>query len=97
MGVKNIITFDAPRPPRPERRPLLSFDNAMPTYQVLKSLLQKMPDLSFDKKDFMVVSPDEGAMNRNMYFSSGWAATWVCSTSAAITPPSSTAATHRRP
>ena len=50
--------------------PLLSFDNAMPTYQVLKSLLRKMPDLSFDKKDFMVVSPDEGAMNRNMYFSS---------------------------
>ena len=70
MGVKNIITFDAHDPRVQNAVPLLSFDNAMPTYQVLKSLLQKMPDLSFDKKDFMVVSPDEGAMNRNMYFSS---------------------------
>ena len=26
--------------------PLMSFDNAMPTYQVLKSLLKKDPDLS---------------------------------------------------
>ena len=41
-----------------------------PTYQVLKSLLKKDPDLSFDKSKFTVVSPDEGAMNRNMYFSS---------------------------
>ena len=40
------------------------------TYQVLKSLLKKDPDLSFDKSKFTVVSPDEGAMNRNMYFSS---------------------------
>ena len=70
MGVKNIITFDAHDPRVQNAVPLLSFDNAMPTYQVLKSLLQKMPGLSFDKKDFMVVSPDEGAMNRNMYFSS---------------------------
>ena len=50
--------------------PLLSFDNVMPTYQVLKTLLRKMPELSFDKNDFMVISPDEGAINRNMYFSS---------------------------
>ena len=70
MGVKNIITFDAHDPRVQNAVPLLSFDNAMPTYQVLKSLLKKMPDLSFDKHDFMVVSPDEGAMNRNMYFSS---------------------------
>ena len=50
--------------------PLLSFDNAMPTYQVLKSLLKKNPEISFDKEQFIVVSPDEGAMSRNMYFSS---------------------------
>jgi len=29
-----------------------------------------MPELSFDKDHFMVISPDEGAINRNMYFSS---------------------------
>ena len=70
MGVKNIITFDAHDPRVQNAVPLMSFDNAMPTYQVLKSLLKKDPDISFDKSKFTVVSPDEGAMNRNMYFSS---------------------------
>ena len=70
MGVKNIITFDAHDPRVMNAVPLMSFDNVMPTYQVLKSLLKKDPDLSFDKSKFTVVSPDEGAMNRNMYFSS---------------------------
>ena len=70
MGVQNIITFDAHDPRVVNAVPLLSFDNVMPTYQVLKTLLRKMPELSIDKNDFMVISPDEGAINRNMYFSS---------------------------
>ena len=70
MGVRNIITFDAHDPRVQNAVPLMSFDNAMPTYQVLKSLLKKDPDISFDKSKFTVVSPDEGAMNRNMYYSS---------------------------
>ena len=36
MGVRNIITFDAHDPRVQNAVPLLSFDNAMPTYQVLK-------------------------------------------------------------
>ena len=70
MGVANIITFDAHDPRLMNAVPLLSFDNVMPTYQVLKTLLKHMPDLQFDKNHFMVVSPDEGAMSRNMYYSS---------------------------
>ena len=70
MGVRNIITFDAHDPRVQNAVPLMSFDNAMPTYQVLKNLLKKNPEISFDKDKFIVVSPDEGAMNRNMYFSS---------------------------
>ena len=70
MGVSNFITFDAHDPRVQNAVPLMSFDNAMPTYQVLKSLLKKDPEISFDKSKFTVVSPDEGAMNRNMYFSS---------------------------
>ena len=70
MGVTNIITFDAHDPRLMNAVPLMSFDNAMPTYQVLKALLANMPDLSFHKDDFMVISPDEGAIGRNMYFSS---------------------------
>ena len=70
MGVQNIITFDAHDPRLMNAVPLMSFDNVMPTYQVLKTLLSHMPELSFHKDDFMVISPDEGAINRNMYFSS---------------------------
>ena len=70
MGVSNIITFDAHDPRLMNAVPLMSFDNAMPTYQVLKTLLDHKPELSFHKDDFMVISPDEGAIDRNMYFSS---------------------------
>ena len=70
MGVSNIITFDAHDPRLMNAVPLMSFDNVMPTYQVLKTLLKKMPDLNFDADHFMVISPDEGALSRNMYFSS---------------------------
>ena len=70
MGVQNIITFDAHDPRLMNAVPLMSFDNVMPTYQVLKTLLNHMPELSFDKDHFMVISPDEGALSRNMYFSS---------------------------
>ena len=70
MGVANIITFDAHDPRLTNAVPLLSFDNVMPTNEVLTTLLSHMPDLDFDKEHFMVVSPDEGAMSRNMYYSS---------------------------
>ena len=70
MGVENIITFDAHDPRLMNAVPLMSFDNVMPTYQVLKTLLKHKPELSFNAKDFMVISPDEGALTRNMYFSS---------------------------
>ena len=70
VGVKNIITFDAHDPRVMNAVPTMSFDNVMPTYQVLKCLLHHVPDVSFHKDNFMIVSPDEGAMNRNMYYSS---------------------------
>ena len=70
MGVANIITFDAHDPRLMNAVPIMNFDNVMPTYQVLKTLLNKMPELDFDKDNFIVISPDEGAMNRNMYYSS---------------------------
>ena len=70
MGVANIITFDAHDPRVVNAVPLMSFDNVMPTYQVLKTLLERMPSLDFGKDNFIVISPDEGAISRNMYFSS---------------------------
>ncbi|MCI9458741.1 MAG: ribose-phosphate pyrophosphokinase [Oscillospiraceae bacterium] len=70
MGVSNLVTFDAHDPRVQNAVPLMGLDNMMPTYQVLKCLLHHYPDLQFDKDHFMIVSPDEGAMNRNMYYSS---------------------------
>ncbi len=70
MGVANLITFDAHDPRMMNAVPLMSFDNVMPTYQVLKTLLRRMPEMNFDKDHFMVISPDEGAIERNMYYSS---------------------------
>ncbi|MEG0852311.1 MAG: ribose-phosphate pyrophosphokinase [Angelakisella sp.] len=70
MGVSNIITFDAHDPRVQNAIPLMGFDNVMPSYQVMKALLKNVPDINFDRNSFMVVSPDEGAMSRNMYYAS---------------------------
>lgn len=70
MGVSNIVTFDAHDPRMQNAVPLMGFDNVMPTYQVLKAMLRAVPDLQMDREHFMVISPDEGAMNRNMYYAS---------------------------
>ena len=68
-GVADIITFDAHDPRVMNSIPLCGFDNFMPTYQILQALKRSVPDLNIDKEHFMVVSPDEGAMKRGMYFS----------------------------
>ncbi len=70
LGVKNILTFDAHDPRICNAIPLGGFDNVQPTYQMIKSLLRTVPDLKIDKDHLMIVSPDEGAMSRCMYYSS---------------------------
>ncbi|MBQ3064082.1 MAG: ribose-phosphate pyrophosphokinase [Clostridia bacterium] len=70
MGVKNIITFDAHDPRVQNAIPLGGFDDVRPTYQMIKALVRQYPDISLDKEDMMIISPDEGAMGRCMYYSS---------------------------
>ena len=70
MGVANIITFDAHDARVCNAIPLMGFDNVMPSYQVLKSIFKNIADIEVSQDKFMVVSPDEGAMNRNMYYAS---------------------------
>ena len=70
MGVANIITFDAHDARVQNAIPLCGFDNVRPTYQMVKALVRAVPDISIDKNDLMIISPDEGAMGRCMYFSS---------------------------
>jgi len=67
MGVKNIITFDAHDPRVQNSIPLSGFDNFMPTYAFVKTLLDRYPDLDINKDTMMVISPDEGAMDRAVF------------------------------
>ncbi|MCD8015210.1 MAG: ribose-phosphate pyrophosphokinase [Lachnospiraceae bacterium] len=69
MGVSNIITFDAHDPRVQNAIPLSGFDSFMPTYQFLKALLDNVEDFQIDNDHLMVISPDEGAMSRAVYFS----------------------------
>lgn len=68
LGVDNIITFDAHDPRVQMAIPRHGFENIRPTYQFLKALLKSTPDLELSKEHLMVISPDEGAMNRAIYF-----------------------------
>ncbi|MDR2046981.1 MAG: ribose-phosphate pyrophosphokinase [Clostridiales bacterium] len=70
MGVKEIITFDAHDPRVQNAIPLMGFDNFFPTYQIIKALYNKYHNFAFDKNHCMIVSPDEGAMGRNIYYAS---------------------------
>ena len=61
MGVHNIITFDAHDPRVQNAIPHFGFDN------FIKALFSREPGLRIDKESLMVISPDEGAMNRAVY------------------------------
>lgn len=70
MGVENIITFDAHDPRVQNAIPLHGFETIQPAYQFIKNILRNAPDMKLDKDHLMVISPDEGAMSRAVYFSS---------------------------
>ena len=70
MGINNFITFDAHDPRVQNATPLSGFDNFMPHYQFLKALLGSIDDLHVDKDHLLVISPDEGALDRAIYFAS---------------------------
>lgn len=67
-GVNNIITFDAHDPRINNSIPLSGFDNFLPPYQFIKALLERNRDIKIDKEHLMIISPDEGAMHRAVYF-----------------------------
>ena len=68
LGVENIITFDAHDPRVQNAIPLSGFDNIMPSYQFIKALCKNVPDIQLDNEHLMIISPDEGAMGRAVYF-----------------------------
>ncbi|MCL2082490.1 MAG: ribose-phosphate pyrophosphokinase [Oscillospiraceae bacterium] len=70
MNVVNIITFDAHDPRVQNAIPLIGFENLQPTYQMIRSLVTTVKDISIDRNHLMIVSPDEGAMSRCIYYAS---------------------------
>ncbi|NLE13307.1 MAG: ribose-phosphate diphosphokinase [Clostridiales bacterium] len=70
MGISNFLTFDAHDPRVQNAIPLLGFDDVHTTHQMIKALVNKYgSELSLDRDKIIVVSPDEGGMSRNIYFS----------------------------
>ena len=70
MGVNNLITFDAHDPRVQNAVPEGGFENVMPSYQIFKALLKKEKTIQLDKEHLMIVSPDEGALDRNIFYAS---------------------------
>lgn len=68
MGVSNFITFDAHDPRVQNAEPLHGFDNFTPPYQFIRALLHTDDSLLIDKDHLIVISPDEGALDRAVYF-----------------------------
>ena len=70
MGVSNFITFDAHDPRVQNAIPLNGLRQlSSPTYQFLKALVKEVKDFKLDNDHLMIISPDEGAMSRAVYFS----------------------------
>jgi ribose-phosphate pyrophosphokinase len=68
MGVDSVITFDAHEPKVQNAIPLKTFETIKPTYQFIKALLNNVPDIKMTPENMMIISPDEGAMGRSIYF-----------------------------
>ncbi len=68
MGIDNIITIDAHDPKVQNAAPLTGFDNFTPPYQFIRALLKTERDMIIDKDNMIVISPDEGALDRAVYF-----------------------------
>ena len=70
LGVDEIITFDVHDPNIQNATPLLSFENIYPTYDIVKGIISNEESLELDKEKLLVISPDTGAMDRAIYYSS---------------------------
>ena len=68
MGVNNFITFDAHDPRVHNAEPLCGFDNITAPDILARALLRSENDLLIDKDHLIVISPDEGALDRAVYF-----------------------------
>lgn len=69
LGVKNIITFDAHDPRVQNAIPNCGFESVPPIYQMIKAILNNVEDINISKDHLMIISPDEGGMQRSIFYS----------------------------
>lgn len=69
LGVENILTFDAHDPRVQNAIPLTGFESMEPSYQIIKKLLQDNQHLTLSKDKMLVISPDEGGISKNIFYS----------------------------
>ncbi len=70
MGIKDIITFDVHDSRVQNAVPQCSFENLYATYDIVKALMTDEKEVVKDKNNLLVISPDSGAMDRAIYYSS---------------------------
>lgn len=70
LGVDEILTFDAHDPNVQNAITLTPFENLYPTYDIVKSFITNEEYSEIDKNKMIVISPDTGAMDRAIYYSS---------------------------
>lgn len=69
LGVDNLITFDAHDPRVSNSTPISGFESIPLNYQMLKAMVNRVPDFDLKSGNLVLISPDEGAINRVMYYS----------------------------
>ncbi|MDP4179301.1 MAG: ribose-phosphate pyrophosphokinase [Bacillota bacterium] len=70
LGVDEILTFDAHDPNVQNAITLTSFENLYPTYDIVKAFISNEKDVEINREKMIVISPDTGAMDRAIYYSS---------------------------
>lgn len=70
LGVQEVLTFDAHDPNVQNAIPLMSFENLYPTYDIVKTIIMEEKNIEVNKNSMLVISPDTGAMDRAIYYSS---------------------------
>lgn len=65
LGVDSILTFDAHDPNVQNAVPCMAFENFYPTHTILEEFIDSE---DIDLNNILVVSPDAGAMKRNIYY-----------------------------
>ncbi len=70
LGVSNLIIFDPHDPRIVNAVPLMGIELPTSAYKIISTLISKNPGLHIDKDNLMIISPDEMAVSRAIFYAS---------------------------